>query len=410
VVFSFFRKGDEAAKPKAEAPLAPKPAQPSPAARAPAPAQPVPAPSQPAAASPPPPPKPAETIGTGGMEANSLAATEMGSAVEEAAILYASDHADQAAGLLVDFIKSHPGKELQPWMMLFEIYQIMGLKKQFDELTMEFVVKFERSAPIWSDDKVPGAKKEKGPTGAAAEGYVSLTGVLSGDKDSLFQNLVQTAQKGAGLRVDFSRLQGVDASGSRRLVETLQGLKKDGKKITPLSVPHLTDILKGMLGQGGEDEQAHWELLLNLYQCQGLQQEFEDLAVEYAVTFEVSPPSWEVMPQCKQVSVVAVEATPEAKAEPDPDAFFLTGVISTDSEHQLMALERYAEPRSEVYLDMTDVVRIDFGSIGNVVGVLATLNAKGKKLMIRNANEMIRALFKIMGVEDFATIMRRKIG
>lgn len=342
---------------------------------------------------------------------DSVAASEMGSAVEEAAILYASAHADQAAALLVDFIQAHPGKELQPWMMLFEIYQIIGLRKQFDELTMEFVVKFERSAPIWSDDKIPGAKKEKGPAGTAAEGYVSLTGVLSGDKDSLFQNLVQTAQKGAGLRLDFSRLQGLEASGSRRLVETLQGLKKDGKKITPLSVPHLTEMLKAMLGQGSEDEQAHWELLLNLYQCQGLQQEFEDLAVEYAVTFEVSPPSWETMPQCKPVvSLPAAEAAPAPQSEPDPDAFFLTGVISTDSENQLMALERYAEPRSEVYLDMTDVERIDFVSIGNVVGVLATLNAKGKKLMIRNANEMIRALFKIMGVEDFATILRRKIG
>lgn len=394
MVFSFFRKGDEAAKPKVGASVAPKPA-PAPAAR------------QPVA---PPPPKPAETIGTGGMEVDSLAAAEMGSAVEEAAILYASDHAEQAAALLFDFIRAFPeGRELQPWMMLFEIYQILGLRKQFDELTMEFVVKFERSAPIWSDDKVMGARKEKGPSGAAAEGYVSLTGVLSGDKDSLFQNLLQTAQKGAGLRLDFSRLQGVDASGSRRLVETLQGLKKEGKKITPLSVPHLTEMLKGMLGQGGEDEQAHWQLLLNLYQCQGLQQEFEDLAVEYAVTFEVSPPSWEPMPQCKQV-VPAAKSSSVSQAEPDLDAFFLTGVISAGSVNQLTALDHYAEPRSEVYLDMTDVVRIDFVSIGNVVGALATLHAKGKKLMIRNANEMIRALFKIMGVEDFATVMRRKIG
>lgn len=345
------------------------------------------------------------------MEVESLSTAEMGSAVEEAAILYASGHSDQAAALLLDFITEHAdSKEIQPWMMLFEIYQIMGLRKQFDDLAMEFVVKFERSAPIWSDDKVPGARKDKGPAGTAAEGYVSLTGTLTGDKDSLFQNLVQTAQKGAGLRLDFSRLQGVDASGSRRLVETLQGLKKEGKKITPLSVPHLTEILKGLIGQGGEDEQAHWQLLLNLYQCQGLQQEFEDLAVEYAVTFEVSPPSWEVMPQCKQAAATAAAEAVAAKAEPDPDAFFLTGVISTDSEHQLSALARYAEARSEVYLDLTDVERIDFGSIGNVVGVLATLNAKGKKLMIRNANEMVRALFKIMGVEDFATVLRRKIG
>ena len=106
---------------------------------------------------------------------------EMYSAVEEAAILYASNYPDQAAALLLDFVQSHAeSKELQPWMMLFDIYQTQGKKAQFEELALEFVVKFERSAPTWSDAKVPGAKVEKPKAGgeAAVEGYVALTGIL----------------------------------------------------------------------------------------------------------------------------------------------------------------------------------------------------------------------------------------
>ncbi len=336
----------------------------------------------------------------------------MYSAVEEAAILYASNHPDQAAALLLDFIQHHPErKELQPWMMLFDIYQIQGKKPQFEELALEFVVKFERSAPIWDDAKVPGAKVEKPKMGggAAVEGYVALTGILQGDKDSLFQNLVQVAQKGAGLRLDFARLEGLDASGSRRLVETLQGLKKGGKKITPISVPHVTDLLKSLLGQGGEDEQAHWQLLFNLYQCQGMEAEFEDLAVEYAVTFEVSPPSWEAMPQCRQPDAVVTVDAPDELPH-DEDTFFMSGVISSDSAQQLQELKNFATPRSEVYLDMSDVPRVDFVSIGDFVSVLVGLNCGGKKLRVRNANEMIRALFGVMGVDQFADILKRKIG
>lgn len=336
----------------------------------------------------------------------------MYSAVEEAAILYASNHSDQAAALLLDFIQSHAErKELQPWMMLFDIYQIQGKKVPFEELALEFVVKFERSAPTWSDDKVPGAKieKPKAEGGAAVEGYVALTGILQGDKDSLFQNLEQVAQKGAGLRLDFARLEGIDASGSRRLVETLQGLKKNGKRITPISVPHVTDLLKTLLGQGSEDEQAHWQLLLNLYQCQEMEAEFEDLAVEYAIAFEVSPPSWEAMPQCRQpVAVVMVDAPDEL--EHDEDTFFMSGVISADSVQQLQELKNYAASRNEIYLDMADVPRVDFVSIGDFVGVLVGLNCGGKKLRVRNANEMIRALFGVMGVDQFADILKRKIG
>ncbi|GAO37209.1 hypothetical protein SCT_2627 [Sulfuricella sp. T08] len=357
-----------------------------------------------------PPPPQAETNTVGG--AGAVDTAEMYSAVEEAAILYASDHPDQAAALLLDFVKNNADrKELKPWMMLFDIYQIQGKKAQFEELALEFVVKFERSAPTWSDGKVSGAQTEnpKAGGGAAVEGYVALTGILQGDKDSLFLNLEQVAQKGAGLRLDFARLEGLDASGSRRLVETLQGLKKSGKKITPISVPHVTDLLKALLGQGSEDEQAHWQLLLNLYQCQEMEAEFEDLAVEYAITFEVSPPSWEAMPQCRQPVAVAMVDAPDELPH-DEDTFFMSGVISADSAQQLQELKNFAASRSEVYLDMADVSRVDFVSIGDFVGVLVGLNCGGKKLLVRNANEMIRALFGVMGVDQFADILKRKIG
>lgn len=424
MVFSFFRKKpEEAPQGKPRAPAVAKPSansrpqvtppatpavQPAPSKTVASAPQPAIVPNPPAAPSPPPPLAESNTIGSKG----AVDAAEMYSAVEEAAILYASDHPDQAAALLLDFIRNHADrKELQPWMMLFDIYQIQGKKLKFEELALEFVVKFERSAPIWSDDKVPGVKAEKTKAGggAAVEGYVALTGILQGDKDSLFQNLEQVAQKGAGLRLDFARLEGMDASGSRRLVETLQGLKKSGKKITPISVPHVTDLLKSLIGQGGEDEQAHWQLLLNLYQCQGMEAEFEDLAVEYAITFEVSPPSWEAMPQCRQpVAVVTVDA-PDDRSH-DEDTFFLSGVISSGSAQQLQELKNFAASHSEVYLDMSDVPRVDFVSIGDFVGVLVGLNGSGKKVRIRNANEMIRALFGVMGVDQFADILKRKIG
>jgi anti-anti-sigma regulatory factor len=412
VVFSFFRKNpDEASKAKPRAPAAAKPADnprspvapPNTLAAAP---QPTIAPNS--TAIPSSPQTEANTIGEGGAAETS----EMVSAVEEVAILYASGHPDEAAAVLLDFIKNQAeGKEYQPWMMLFDIYQAQGKKARFDELALEFVVKFERSAPIWSDAKAPGAKAEKPKAGggAAIEGYVALTGILQGDKDALFQSLEQVAQKGAGLRLDFARLEGLDASGSRRLVETLQSLKKSGKKITPVSVPHVTELLKGLLGLGGEDEQAHWQLLLNLYQCQGMEAEFEDLAVEYAVTFEVSPPSWEALPQCRPpVAAVTVNAPDDLPH--DEDTFFMRGVISTDSAKQLQELKDFAASRSEIYLDMADVPRVDFVSIGDFVGVLVGLNCGGKKLRVRNANEMIRALFGVMGVNQFAEILKRKIG
>lgn len=94
----------------------------------------------------------------------------------------------------------------------------------------------------------------------------------------------------------------------------------------------------------------------------------------------------------------------------DEDTFFMSGVISADSAQQLQELKDFAASRSEIYLDMADVSRVDFVSIGDFVGVLVELNSGGKKLRVRNANEVIRALFGVMGVDQFADILKRKIG
>jgi len=59
---------------------------------------------------------------------------------------------------------------------------------------------------------------------------------------------------------------------------------------------------------------------------------------------------------------------------------------------------------------MTAEPRVDFVSVGSFATELARLSGSGKKVLIRNANEMIRALFCIMGVDQIATIQRRKIG
>lgn len=346
----------------------------------------------------------------GGILPDAVAANETPSVVEESAVLYASNYSDQAAALLLDYIRNFPERpDAKPWLMLFEVFQIQGEKPQFEELALEFVVKFECTAPIWSDAKVLGIQAEKSNEGVAVDGYIALTGILRGDKDSLFQNLEQVAQKGGGLRLDFARLEGLEASGSRRLMETLQGLKKSGKKVTPISVPHVTGLLKSKLGQGGEDEQAHWLLLLSLYQCLGMQAEFEDLAVEYAIAFEVSPPSWEAMPQCRQPAAVATANAPDEQPH-DENTFYMSGVISSASGQQLQDLANFAATRNEVYLDMSAVPRVDFVSVGDFVSVLVRLNGGGKKLLIRNANEMICGLFGLLGVDQFASVLKRKIG
>lgn len=54
----------------------------------------------------------------------------------------------------------------------------------------------------------------------------------------------------------------------------------------------LGELLQAQVETGRPDGKACWLLLLELCQLQGRQEAFEEIAIDYAVTFEVTTPSW----------------------------------------------------------------------------------------------------------------------
>lgn len=328
------------------------------------------------------------------------------SAIEEAAIYYANARVDQAIAALVQGIKENPEiKESQPWLMLFDLYQMSAMKQKFEELSMEFVVKFERSPPAWVEKKP--ASEAKKPEKGAASNYFAFTGDLTVAAEKQFAQLQATAKTGA-VRLDLSKIQSIDATGSRLLWETLQALCKEGVKIQHSGVATLVGLLKQAIEAGPESDTAHWLLLLELYMLQGKQVEFEDLAVEYAVTFEVSPPSWEQL-ACRVKAEEVSEPAPLAGTQDTPmfEGFAMEGVISAASEAKLKELVAYAAGKPEVHIDMSHVTRVDFVSVGSFLNAMIEVNQGGRKVFIRGANEMVNALFGVMGVGQFATILRK---
>ena len=83
--------------------------------------------------------------------------------VEEAAMLFANDQIDAATALLNQYLAGHPTESSdEPWLMLFELHQQKGAKNAFDELAMQFVLKFERTAPVWrsGEAEMPAAVQQ----------------------------------------------------------------------------------------------------------------------------------------------------------------------------------------------------------------------------------------------------------
>lgn len=403
MVFSFFRKGKGDDEPRTITP--PQPVVPKAVVERAAQAAPA-----PVAGVPPTAPE-AEEADWDDLLLASSATAESYSAVEEAAVLYANERVAEAIAALQNFLRENTAsRDLQPWLLLFDLYQSQRMKAPFDELSMEFVVRFERSAPVWeevADVPSPLASKAK-PARSGA--MVVLKGMIDAAAEEEIQRLLKLAEGDAPARLDVAHATGIDASRAQLLAQVLLMVRKSGKRIAFAGAKEFTAVVKQLIEGEGRQEPAFWRLLFELYEFQNQESQFEDAAVDYAVTFELSPPSWEPMPGAAEVmeAAPAEEAAAEAAAPAEASAFSLEGVLNPATEHRLKELERYAEGRTEVLVDMARATRVDFMSVGTVISTLISLNQAGKKVTISGQNEMIHALFEVMGVRDFATLARRK--
>lgn len=404
MVFSFFRKKDEPAEPR---PLgAQTPAKPVDA--------PTPSVARPSTLAPAKRPavndfdlRPASTVS--GIEVSG-GESGLSPLAEEAAILYANGRSEAAIDTLLQGIceSNAQQRNLDSWFMLFDLFQVEGMKQEFEKLALDFVVQFERSAPIWQGEGNDAGADPAIRTGGWA--YYSLTGTLGGSSQTQIAELQKIADKEGRLRIELGKLQAVEPEGCRTLLEYLQNARKAGSSLMLSGQQKLAALLKQSIeANTGERVKPMWLLLLELYQQLGMETEFDNLSVDYAVAYEVSPPSWEAPPRQLAPETSAVENEPQPEAPVSEESFQLSGVISGASQAQLDQLMAFGAARpGRVRVDMSQVKRVDFVSAGTLLNTISNLRQCGKQIEIAGANEMIAALFSVIGINQFASILRNK--
>lgn len=324
--------------------------------------------------------------------------SHIGSAVEEAAIFFASGSDDQALETLQGYIAEHPTEaNAQPWLMLLELYQQQRQKALFEELALEFVMRFERSAPSWIEPDVIDERKIE----RTSSDYYALKGPLTFAHAVDIDRMTTVANAGTGLRLDVARVESIESDFAEALAQRLKELRKAGTAVRLIS----GDKLKNLVADAGaKSDRGRWALLFEIFQITGMQTEFEDQAIEFAIAFEESPPSWEDTP----IAAAAGSGESEDEVPEADDAFFFKGALTSGCEPQFGLLAKYAGGRNEVLIDLTDVPRIDFMIVGQFIEALVQLTGQGKTLTLRGANEMVQALLVVMGITQFATLQKKK--
>jgi len=334
-------------------------------------------------------------------EPSVVAAPRVDPCVEQAARLYANGQMKEARALLESAVRRGDAIEMV-WNMLLDLYRLTSEQGAFEKLALEYVTRFEKSPPTWSEPQ--GAKV----VAQNARASVALTGALNAGCEPQFAQLVRLVVSKPVLRLDLGKLQDADDGGCALLLDALKASKKARHEIVFGSAEHLVDLLKNKVAEGKRENESIWLLLLELYQRLGQAQAFEDLAMQYTITFEVSPPSWE-MPKAQPGAQSGAQAKP---VEPEmPDTLQLTGdILDAVPGSAFMDIADACTHASsqEVVIDVAHLRRIDVASAFVLLDTLKSLSSAGSQVSIRGAGPLVAALFDVVGIAQVALVAMRR--
>jgi ABC-type transporter Mla MlaB component len=329
----------------------------------------------------------------------------------EAAILYAAGHSDAAQETLKDYMKTTDGKNsIRTWLMLFDFYHLTANRREFDALSMLYTVKFERSPPVWTDtlDTADPRRKEKRERKDFYVMAPDSDGALLGEIDK-FESF---AKEMGSCRVDFAKVKSILSEEAELFAIVFQRLRRAKIPVWFNAFDAFATMLRASINETTglplNASQGFWSLLFELYIFEGKTNEYEELGLEYAVAFEMSPPAWQA------VNRPLSDDDPTASAGPSADkatmGFPIKGVVSAASKDVFQQLSLYAASKQEVVIDTSDLMRIDFTAVTMFFEAIRGIHSGQKRVILSNLNELVAALLEVFGITKHAILMRKKAG
>jgi ABC-type transporter Mla MlaB component len=333
-----------------------------------------------------------------------VAASEGTALLEEAAILFANEQTDAVEQMLRAAISEDTLGDAtrEAWEMLFDFYQISGNQQQFDNLSIEYASKFETSPPAWTS--IERSAQDKTGKASGAVPTVPLTGKLDVTSIKQLDRIKKLAESHRSLRLELARITKVDPVGCGLLLRILKGLQKSEHQLTLAGAPELATKIREILQVGRRDEtEAPWLLLLEILRLLNREREFEEVSLDYCVTFEVSPPAF-VAPDSKVTT--AARGQPRSSA---PDhVYMMPQVMQGSIDEIILGIAAFSDVHDPAIVDCSGLSRVDFSAAGRLMTGLAPFCGAGKSIEFHHVNALVAALFGVMGLKDIVKIVPRK--
>ncbi|MCW7537265.1 hypothetical protein OOT46_05290 [Aquabacterium sp. A7-Y] len=417
-------------------------AGPPPAVAAPAPVAPLPPAPQPAQPPAPPAHTPIPVLGANlaafgeefAVEVNEVAHDPE---LDEAVIAFANADFTSCEQSLSELIQAGASRAQhgETWMVLFDLYRATAQQAKFESLALDYVHQFGWSAPQWFSlpRMVAEAAAEEAPPTISSklEGQIGWVCPELLDVDAVAQLRSQTLQMPLPWVLDWAPLQSIDAEAAARLSEVFRGWAKDNLEMRWLAGDRLIQVLQDAAPTGVKDaDPALWLLRLDALRLANRPDQFDEVAIDYCVTYEVSPPSWEAA-RCQvkiggatgalntssaPLSVVSDVSTSfvESQIMDDPGvievaSLELSGQLVGDISETLKVLDQGLGKAAIVKVACTRLIRVDFIAAGDLLNWVLNRRGENRAIQFEETHRLVALFFGAMGITEHARVKVRNI-
>ena len=313
--------------------------------------------------------------------------------LEEAAIRFANgDDAGAEAGLMEVLAPTGTrSNHDETWLTLFDLYRANGQLDRYEAAAIEFAGRFARSAPQWVSlpDAVSRMNAPPAGTPPPNQQIADWSSPASFGTQTLAALNAALAKAPQPWRLNWNKLSTIEEVALEGLAKLFTQWAAQPVQLRFIGAGNLENVLRNGTPSGDKTANpAWWRLRMEMLRVTHQPDEFELVALDYCVTYEVSPPSWE-------------SARTEFKPLQNDGSYISGHTIIGDAFHDSMATGAMTMVGDSQIPQISNISTVELAGqiLGDAAEALATLDAKlaGADIMIISCDRLIRIDFSAAG-------------
>jgi hypothetical protein len=317
----------------------------------------------------------------------------------------------------------------ETWLALFDLHRATGDAAKFDRLALVYAQQFGRSSPQWYSmpQQVAESSRESLPAHARVEGQVGWVSPEWITIDEVASLRSHTLQMPLPWVLDWSAVKRIDAEAAANLIALLSIWMPQKLEMRWLHGDRLLQCLQEFAPTGARDaDPIFWKLRLDVLRMVNRPDQFDEAAIDYCITYEISPPSWDAV-SCRVrldgsggsnwseagsvvsgVSTSFVESRiTEEEGSGKVWGIDLSGQLVGDISGLLDNINTQAGAASVIRVSCLNLIRVDFIAAGDLLNWVLARCAENREINFVDAHRLVALFFSAMGINEHALIKVR---